>query len=52
MPRIPLWSILIVPGVLAVLVGAAISAQDKYTVAVPNGLAFAEFKGGVAAHLS
>ena len=45
MPRIPLWSILIVPGVLAVLVGAAISAQDKYTVTVPNGLAFAEFKG-------
>ena len=31
---------------LAVLVaGAAISAQDKYTVKVPNGLAFSEFKG-------
>jgi Cytochrome P460 len=25
--------------------GAAISAQDKYTVKVPNGLAFSEFKG-------
>lgn len=25
--------------------GAAISAQDKYTVKVPNGLGFAEFKG-------
>ena len=29
---------------LAVL-GLAISAQDKYTVKVPGGLAFAEFKG-------
>src|ERR1700759_293013 len=25
--------------------GAALSAQDKYTVKVPGGLAFAEFKG-------
>ena len=32
--------------VLAVLAtGAAISAQDKYTVKVPNGLGFAEFRG-------
>src|SRR5271154_7110724 len=31
---------------LAVLgVGAAISAQDKYTLKVPNGLAFSEFRG-------
>lgn len=31
---------------LAVLAtGAAISAQDKYTVKVPNGLGFAEFRG-------
>jgi hypothetical protein len=31
---------------LAVLVaGTAISAQDKYTVKVPNGLAFSEFRG-------
>jgi hypothetical protein len=34
----------------AVLLGAlatraAISAQDKYTVKVPDGLAFSEFKG-------
>jgi hypothetical protein len=29
----------------ALATGAAISAQDKYTVKVPNGLAFAEFKG-------
>ena len=31
---------------LAVLaIGAAMSAQDKYTLKVPNGLAFSEFKG-------
>ena len=30
---------------LAVLAGRAISAQDKYTVKVPGGLAFSEFKG-------
>jgi hypothetical protein len=31
---------------LAVLAtGAAISAQDKYTLKVPNGLAFSQFKG-------
>jgi len=29
----------------ALATGAAISAQDKYTIKVPNGLAFAEFKG-------
>jgi hypothetical protein len=31
--------------VLAVLGGRAFSAQDKYTVQVPNGLAFSEFRG-------
>jgi Cytochrome P460 len=30
---------------LAVLAGLAISAQDKYTVKVPGGLAFSEFRG-------
>ena len=30
---------------LAALGGRAISAQDKYTVQVPNGLAYAEFRG-------
>jgi hypothetical protein len=30
---------------LAVLGGWAICAQDKYTLQVPNGLAFSEFKG-------
>jgi hypothetical protein len=33
-------------GALAVLAaGAAISAQDRYTLKVPNGLAFSEFRG-------
>ena len=31
--------------VLVGLAGTAISAQDKYTLQVPNGLAFSEFKG-------
>ena len=45
MTRIPSWLLLIFPGVLAVLSGAAISAQDKYTLQVPGGLAFSEFRG-------
>ena len=35
----------IVAVVLALWGGRAISAQDKYTVKVPNGLAFSEFRG-------
>jgi len=38
-------TIAIVTAVLAVLGGVAISAQDKYTVKVPGGLAFSEFRG-------
>ena len=30
---------------LSVLVAVAMAAQDKYTVKVPNGLAFSEFRG-------
>jgi Cytochrome P460 len=45
MTRIPSWLLLIVPGVLVVLSGATISAQDKYTLQVPGGLAFSEFRG-------
>ena len=37
---------------LAVLAtGAAISAQDRYTLKVPNGLAFSEFKGYEGWHI-
>ena len=50
--RIPAVVIMVVSlavSVLAVLGGGAISAQDagqaKYTVRVPNGLAFSEFRG-------
>jgi hypothetical protein len=40
-----LLTIAIISVTLAVLSGVAISAQDKYTLRVPNGLAFSEFKG-------
>ena len=39
----PVFSIVLVT--LAVLGGMAIAAQDRYTVKVPDGLAFSEFKG-------
>src|SRR6202051_769394 len=46
MTRISSWLMVIIAVVVVVLVGGrAISAQDKYTVKVPNGLAFSEFKG-------
>src|SRR4030088_3395173 len=46
MTRVSSWLMVIVAVVLAVLVGGrAMSAQDKYTLKVPNGLAFSEFKG-------
>jgi Cytochrome P460 len=45
MARISTRQIAIVTGVLAVLGGAAVSAQDKYTLQVPNGLAFSDFRG-------
>jgi hypothetical protein len=35
----------IVAGVLAIIGTRAISAQDKYTLKVPGGLAFSEFRG-------
>jgi hypothetical protein len=45
MKRKSMLSIKIITVGLAVLCGAAISAQDKYTVEVPGGLAFSEFRG-------
>jgi Cytochrome P460 len=46
MTRVSFWLMVIIAVVLAVLVGRrAMSAQDKYTLQVPNGLAFSEFKG-------
>jgi hypothetical protein len=35
----------IIAGALAFVCGLAISARDKYTVKVPNGLSFSEFRG-------
>src|SRR6186713_1735523 len=40
-----LISVSITVSLAALATGAAISAQDKYTVRVPNGLAFSEFRG-------
>ncbi|HEY9461467.1 MAG TPA: cytochrome P460 family protein [Vicinamibacterales bacterium] len=39
------WTIGIATVWLAVIGGLVISAQDKYTVKVPGGLAFSEFRG-------
>jgi hypothetical protein len=38
-------SSVIIAVLLAVLGGIALAAQDKYTVQVPDGLAFSEFRG-------
>jgi len=44
MTKIPSW-LMVVAGMLTVLSGKAISAQDKYMLQVPGGLAFSEFRG-------
>ena len=45
--RIPTvsWLMVIIAVVLAALGGRAMPAQDKYTLQVPNGLAFSDFRG-------
>jgi hypothetical protein len=45
MKRRKVLTIPILAGALAFATGLAISAQDKYTLKIPNGLAFSEFKG-------
>jgi hypothetical protein len=45
MTRIPFWLMVMIAVVLALFGGRAISAQDKYTVQVPSGLAFSGFRG-------
>jgi hypothetical protein len=45
MNRKSMWTIVIATVWLAVIGGLVISAQDKYTVKVPGGLAFSEFRG-------
>ena len=45
MKKRTLISLSISVSITGLAVGVAISAQDKYTVQVPNGLAFSEFRG-------
>ena len=45
MKRATFSAILIIAAAVAVLGGRAISAQDKYILQVPGGLAFSEFRG-------
>jgi hypothetical protein len=46
MTRISFWLMAIIAVALAVLVGGrAMSAEDKYSLKVPGGLAFSDFKG-------
>src|SRR2546430_15818764 len=45
MTRSPPSVIAIIAVLLAVLGSIALAAQDKYTLKVPNGLAFSEFRG-------
>jgi hypothetical protein len=45
MKRTPFPAIVIVAVLLAVLGSLALAQQDKYTVSVPGGLAFSEFRG-------
>ena len=45
MNRTPFSAIAIFAASLAVLGGMALGAQDRFTLKVPNGLAFSEFKG-------
>ena len=45
MTRSPSWPITIVAASLAIVGGVALAAQDKYTLQVPNGLAFSDFRG-------
>src|SRR5437870_12102172 len=45
MKRKGMGTIAIVTALVSALGGSAMSAQDKYTVKVPGGLAFSEFRG-------
>ena len=45
MKKSSLISLSISASIAILAIGAAISAQDKYTLQVPNGLAFSEFRG-------
>jgi hypothetical protein len=40
-----MWIVASIMLVLAIMSGVAVSGQDKYTLKLPNGLAFSDFKG-------
>ena len=40
-----IWLVVFVGGFFSLLVTLVIAAQDKYTLRVPNGLAFSDFRG-------
>ena len=45
MKRTPFPAIVIIALLLAVLGGMALAAQDRFSVKVPNGIAFSDFRG-------
>jgi hypothetical protein len=45
MRKSALISVSVSASITVLAAGVAISAQDKYTVQVPGGLAFSEFRG-------
>ena len=45
MGKVPSWPIAAALAIFVFASGSAISAQDKYTLQVPDGLAFSEFRG-------
>jgi Cytochrome P460 len=45
MAKTPSWMVVIVAVLLAVLGGAAVYAQDKYSLKSPSGIAFSDFTG-------
>jgi hypothetical protein len=45
MKRIPFSAVVMVAASVAVLGGVALAAQDRYTLKIPNGPAFSEFRG-------
>ena len=45
MKKTPFQAIVIIAVLFAVLGGMALAAQDRFTVKVPNGIAFSDFRG-------
>ena len=51
LPRTRVRSIALATALVTALGGSTLSAQDKYALKVPGGLAFAEFRGYEGWHL-